>query len=76
TAGDPPPVDAVLRRRAAKRASRRDINHGREPDAAVPEAVGMTGEQMYDMSRPLALAKYAARHVIPPAHADQPPRLA
>ncbi|BFO18542.1 hypothetical protein SHKM778_49300 [Streptomyces sp. KM77-8] len=71
TAGDPAPVDAVLRRLAAMRAYMRDINLGREPDASIPEAVGMGEEQMYDMYRLLALAKYDERYVIPPAHAEQ-----
>ncbi|MEF9908235.1 nitrate reductase subunit beta [Streptomyces sp. P9-A2] len=71
TAGDPVPVDAVLHRLAAMRAYMRDINLGREPNDAIPEAVGMTGEQMYDMYRLLALAKYDERYVIPPAHAEQ-----
>jgi nitrate reductase beta subunit len=31
----------------------------------------MTGEQMYDMYRLLAIAKYDERYVIPPAHAEQ-----
>ncbi len=71
TAGDPIPVDAVLRRLAAMRSYMRDINLGREPDASIPAAVGMTEEQMYDMFRLLALAKYEDRYVIPPAHAEQ-----
>ncbi|MFS8199655.1 nitrate reductase subunit beta [Streptomyces sp. CWNU-52B] len=75
TAGDPAPVDAVLRRLAAMRAYMRDINLGREPRAAIPKAVGMDEEQMYDMYRLLALAKYDERYVIPPAHAEQAHRL-
>ncbi|MFE7030038.1 nitrate reductase subunit beta [Streptomyces sp. NPDC057621] len=75
TAGDPAPVDAVLRRLAAMRAYMRDINLGREPDEAVPASVGMTGEQVYDMYRLLALAKYDERYVIPSAHAEQAHRL-
>ncbi|MEV5935738.1 nitrate reductase subunit beta [Streptomyces sp. NPDC052079] len=71
TAGDPAPVDAVLRRLAAMRAYMRDINLGREPDASIPEVVGMGEEQMYDMYRLLALAKYDERYVIPTAHAEQ-----
>src|SRR5262249_51902029 len=71
TAGDPAPVDAVLRRLAALRSSLRDINLGRDPDGSIPAAVGMTGEQVYDMYRLLALAKYDERYVIPPAHAEQ-----
>ncbi|MBA9005241.1 nitrate reductase subunit beta [Thermomonospora cellulosilytica] len=71
TAGDPAPVDAVLRRLAAMRSYMRDINLGREPDEGIPAKVGMTGERMYDMYRLLALAKYEERYVIPPAHAEQ-----
>ncbi|HEX5567178.1 MAG TPA: 4Fe-4S dicluster domain-containing protein, partial [Streptomyces sp.] len=71
TAGDPAPVDAVLHRLAAMRSYMRDINLGREPDAAIPAAVGMSEEAMYDMYRLLALAKYDERYVIPPAHAEQ-----
>jgi nitrate reductase beta subunit len=44
---------------------------GREPDGAIPAAVGMTEEEMYDMYRLLAIAKYDERYVIPPAHAEQ-----
>src|SRR5690606_24418972 len=75
TAGDPAPVDLVLRRLAAMRSYMRDINLGREPQEAIAEAVGMTGEQLYDMYRLLALAKYDERYVIPPAHAEQAHRL-
>ncbi len=71
TAGDPAPVEAVLRRLAAMRSYMRDINLGREPREEIAERVGMTGEQIYDMYRLLALAKYDERYVIPPAHAEQ-----
>ena len=71
TAGDTAPVDRVLRQLAAMRAYMRDINLGREPDGQIPARVGMTEEDMYDMYRLLALAKYDERYVIPPAHAEQ-----
>ncbi len=71
TAGDAAPVDAVLRRLAAMRSYLRDLNLGREPDESIPAKVGMTGEQLYDMYRLLAIAKYEERYVIPPAHAEQ-----
>ena len=71
TAGDVAPVDAVLRRLAAMRSYMRDLNLGREPDGSIPAAVGMSEEEMYDMYRLLALAKYDERYVIPPAHAEQ-----
>ena len=71
TAGEVAPVDAVLRKLAAMRSYMRDINMGRDPDESIATAVGMTGEQMYDMYRLLAIAKYDERYVIPPAHAEQ-----
>jgi len=71
TAGDVKPVDAVLRKLAAMRAYMRDVNLGRDPDGSIPARVGMEEEDMYDMYRLLALAKYDERYVIPPAHAEQ-----
>jgi nitrate reductase beta subunit len=49
----------------------RDINLGRDPDGSIPAAVGMGEEEMYEMFRLLAIAKYADRYVIPTAHAEQ-----
>jgi nitrate reductase beta subunit len=49
----------------------RDINMGRDPQESIATAVGMTGQQVYDMYRLLAIAKYEERYVIPPAHAEQ-----
>jgi nitrate reductase beta subunit len=71
TAGDVQPVDSVLRKLAAMRSFMRDINMGRDADESIPTAVGMTGEEMYDMYRLLAIAKYDERYVIPAAHAEQ-----
>jgi nitrate reductase / nitrite oxidoreductase, beta subunit len=71
TAGDTAVVDGVLHRLAAMRSYMRDLNLGREPDGDIPARVGMSEEQMYDMYRLLALAKYDERYVIPPAHAEQ-----
>jgi nitrate reductase beta subunit len=71
TAGDTAPVDQVLRKLAAMRSYMRDINLGRDADESIPAAVGMTGEQMYEMFRLLAIAKYEERYVIPAAHAEQ-----
>jgi nitrate reductase beta subunit len=71
TAGDPTPVTAVLSRLAAMRSYMRDINLGRDPQEAIATAVGMTGEDVYDMYRLLALAPYDERYVIPTAHVEQ-----
>jgi nitrate reductase / nitrite oxidoreductase, beta subunit len=71
TAGDTGPVDAVLRRLAAMRSYMREITMGRPADESLAAAVGMTGAQVQDMYRLLAIAKYDERYVIPPAHAEQ-----
>jgi nitrate reductase beta subunit len=71
TAGDVGPVESTLRKLAAMRSYMRDISMGREADESIATAVGMTGQQMRDMYRLLAIAKYDERYVIPPAHAEQ-----
>jgi nitrate reductase beta subunit len=71
TAGDTVPVTKVLKRLAAMRSFMRDLNMGREADVSIPEAVGMSAGDMYEMYRLLALAKYDERYVIPSAHAEQ-----
>ncbi|MFV9633073.1 nitrate reductase subunit beta [Mycobacterium neumannii] len=68
TAGDTAVVEGVLRRLAAMRSYMRDINLGRETQPHIPQAVGMSEEQIYEMYRLLALAKYEERYVIPTAY--------
>ena len=68
TAGDTAVVEGVLRRLAAMRSYLRDINLGRETQPHIPQTVGMTEEQIYEMYRLLALAKYEERYVIPTAY--------
>ena len=67
TAGDTEPVRLVLRRLAAMRSYMRRINLGRERDESLAADVGMTGTEMEEMYRLLALAKYDDRYVIPTA---------
>ena len=71
TAGDTAVVEGVLRRLAAMRSYMRDINLGRETQPHIPQAVGMTEEQIYQMYRLLAIAKYEERYVIPTAYAGE-----
>jgi len=75
SAGDPEPMAGVLRKLAAMRSYMRDINLGREPQESIPASVGMTGEEMSEMYRLLAIAAYDERYVIPPAHAETAHRL-
>jgi len=67
TAGDPGPVRAALDRLAAMRSHMRDLNLGRQPDGSAAGAVGMTGDEIEEMFRLLAVAKYEDRYVIPTA---------
>ncbi|MGZ4510989.1 MAG: nitrate reductase subunit beta [Mycobacterium sp.] len=71
TAGDTAVVEGVLRRLAAMRSYMRDINLGRETQPHIPHSVGMTEEQIYEMYRLLAIAKYEDRYVIPTAFSPQ-----
>jgi nitrate reductase / nitrite oxidoreductase, beta subunit len=73
TAGDTARVTGVLRRLGAMRSYMRDINLGRPPQEAIAASVGMTGRDVLDMHRLLAVAKYDERYVIPTAHAEQGP---
>ena len=68
TAGDPAPVNGVLRKLAAMRSFMRDVTLGRELDESIPAAVGMDVEQLMEMYRLLAIAKYDERYVIPTAY--------
>jgi nitrate reductase / nitrite oxidoreductase, beta subunit len=71
TAGDTRPVRDVLARLAAMRSYMRDLNLGRDKRPEIADAVGMTPDEVEDMYRLLAIAKYDERYVIPPAHAEQ-----
>jgi nitrate reductase beta subunit len=71
TAGDTGPVDRALRALAAMRSYMRERTMGNEPGPAMAQAVGMSEEDLYEMFRLLAIAKYADRYVIPTAHAEQ-----
>ncbi|WP_370894095.1 nitrate reductase subunit beta [Janibacter sp. GXQ6167] len=71
TAGEVAPVDAVLKKLAAMRSYMRDLNLGGDGNPKIAEAVGMSEEDLYEMFRLLAIAKYQDRYVIPTAHAEQ-----
>ncbi|OPC78089.1 nitrate reductase subunit beta [Embleya scabrispora] len=75
TAGDPAPVRAALERLAAMRSYMRAINLDEEPDEAIAARVGLTGTQVRDLYRLLAVAKYDERYVIPTAAIGDATRL-
>jgi nitrate reductase / nitrite oxidoreductase, beta subunit len=63
----------VLKKLGAMRSYMRDLNLGRPADESIAAAVGMTGQDIEDMHRLLAIAKYDERYVIPLAHSEQGP---
>jgi nitrate reductase beta subunit len=71
TAGDTDVVADVLRKLAAMRSYMRGITLGEGPDESIAAAVGMSGSQVYDMYRLMAIAKYEERYVVPKAHEEQ-----
>ena len=75
TAGEPGPVRAVLRKLAAVRAIQRAGQLGLDLDEDLPASVGSTPDDLDDLYRLLAIAKYEDRYVIPPAHAEDAGRL-
>ncbi len=68
TAGDPEPVQQVLRRLSAMRSYMRANNLGDPPDESIATTVGTTGAEITALYRLLAVAKYHDRYVIPTAH--------
>jgi nitrate reductase beta subunit len=71
TAGDTGEIERVLTSLAAMRAQMRNVTLGRPADESIAASVGMTSQQVYDMYRLLAIAKYEERYVIPKAHVEQ-----
>ncbi|WP_460794986.1 nitrate reductase subunit beta [Microbacterium sp. GXF0217] len=71
TAGDTRPVDHALRRLAAMRSYMRGVNLDDEREERIATAVGMTGIEVEEMYRLLAIAKYEERYVIPAAHTER-----
>ena len=65
TAGDTGEVERVLTTLAAMRAQMRNVTLGRTADESIAAAVGMTSQEVYEMYRLLAIAKYEDRYVIP-----------
>ncbi|MDI2125462.1 nitrate reductase subunit beta [Yinghuangia seranimata] len=73
SAGDPEPVRAVLRRLSAMRSYMRRVNLGDPADETIAQAAGMTGAEVTELYRLLAIAKYHDRYVVPTAHETDGP---
>jgi nitrate reductase / nitrite oxidoreductase, beta subunit len=70
SAGDTGAVRDVLRRLAAMRSYMRKREVLKVDDAEVAHEVGMEAQELEDMYRLLAIAKYEDRYVIPQAHTE------
>ena len=70
TAGDPGEVRRVLRVLAAIRTVQRAGQLGLDVPGHLAETAGASEEDLEDLFRLLAIAKYEDRYVIPPAHAE------
>lgn len=75
SAGDVSVIDKVLKKLAAMRSYMRDYNLGNDFNEAIPVSVDMSSENMYEMYKLLAIAKYQDRYVIPAAHQETADRL-
>jgi nitrate reductase beta subunit len=75
TAGEPEAIRTVLRKLAAVRSIERAGQLGLDVDENLPASVGSTVDELDDLYRLLAIAKYEQRYVIPPAHAEEAGRL-
>ena len=72
TAGDTDPVERSLRRLAAMRSHMREVRLGRRAPSAIAASVGVSGQDLEDMYRLLAIAKYDDRYVIPTSKPEIP----
>jgi len=71
TAGDTERIRDVLRKMAVMRIHMRNQQTGKTSDPALLNRVGMDSQEIEDMYRLLAIAKYNDRFVIPPAHREE-----
>ena len=70
TAGDEEEIKRVLRRLAAMRAYMRELDIAGEADPHLAEDADLGEDQIVEMYRLLAIAKYDERYVIPKAHKE------
>ncbi|HEX7353953.1 MAG TPA: nitrate reductase subunit beta [Mycobacteriales bacterium] len=75
TAGKSDAIRTVLRKLAAVRQIQRAGQLGLEVEDGLPESVGSSFDELDDLYRLLAIAKYDDRYVIPKAHAEDAGRL-
>lgn len=71
TAGDQAHIRTVLKKMAAMRLYMRALQTNKQPNEQMVQSLGLTGEDIEEMYRLLAIAKYNDRFVIPASHREQ-----
>lgn len=71
SAGNTEVITHVLKKMAVMRSHMRSLNLKKAPDLALLEQFGMSANDMEEMYRLLAIAKYEDRFVIPAAHREE-----
>ncbi len=71
TAGDESHIRLTLKKMAVMRTHMRALQINKEPNEAVLKELGLTKQDVEDMYRLLAIAKYKDRFVIPGTHREQ-----
>ncbi|GAB4518991.1 MAG: nitrate reductase subunit beta [Amphiplicatus sp.] len=70
TAGDEEPIAQALEKLIAMRAYMRSKSYEGAPDESIPAKAGMTGGEIDEMYRLMAIANYEDRFVIPTSHRE------
>lgn len=70
TAGNEEVIKNVLRKLIVLRIYMRYVMLGKKPPAELPKSVGLTEQQLNEMYKLLAIAKYEDRFVIPTTHKE------
>jgi len=70
TAGDETHIRTVLKKMAVMRSYMRSLQTNKVPNPALVENLGLTEQDIKDMYRLLAIAKYEDRFVIPASHRE------
>ena len=71
TAGDQSHIRTVLKKMAVMRTYMRSVQTNKEPNIEGLEQLGLSEQDMQDMYRLLAIAKYDDRFVIPASHREE-----
>lgn len=71
TAGDETHIRTVLKKMAVMRTYMRSVQTNKKPNTTIMEKLGLTEQEVRDMYRLLAIAKYHDRFVIPASHREE-----